>query len=179
MKALDRWSEAASRRLAQRSSRRSFLANLGAWTVGAAGIPLLPVARASAAGPGGPAEPAQTTGIAQDPGDPSQCDYWRYCAIDGFLCSCCGGSQSACPPGTEMSPLTWIGTCENPADGRSYVISYNDCCGKTSCGRCLCNRNEGDRPPYRPGDNNDLNWCLGTKSPVYTCSTGVIVGVKE
>ena len=179
MKALDRWSEAASRRLAQRSSRRSFLATLGAWTVGAAGIPLLPVARAAAPGASGPSEPAQTTGNPQDPGDPTECDYWRYCAIDGFLCSCCGGSQNACPPGTEMSPLTWIGTCENPADGRSYVISYNDCCGKTSCGRCLCNRNEGDRPPYRPGSNNDINWCLGTESSVYTCSTGVIVGVKE
>ena len=42
----------------------------------------------------------------------------------------------------EPVPLTWIGTCLNPADGVHYIISYNDCCGKTSCGRCLCNRNE-------------------------------------
>ena len=176
---LDRWAERSSRSLAQRSSRRSFLARLGTIVVGASAIPLLPVSRAVASGGGGTSVPAQTTGNPQDPGDPTQCDYWRYCAIDGFLCSCCGGSQSACPPGTEMSPLTWIGTCRNPSDGRTYVISYNDCCGKTSCGRCLCNRNEGDRPPYRPQENNDLNWCLGTKSPVYTCSTGVIVGVAE
>ncbi len=170
---IDRWLEGASRKLARRSSRRSFLSALGTWAAGAAALPLLPVARASAS------EPPQSTGNPQDPGDPTRCDYWRHCAIDGFLCACCGGSQSACPPGTEMSPLTWIGTCRNPADGRQYVISYNDCCGKTSCGRCLCNRNEGDRPAYRPQDNNDLNWCLGTKSPVYTCSTAVLLGVKE
>ena len=83
-------------------------------------------------------------------GDPESCDYWRYCAIDGFLCSCCGGSPNSCPPGTEMSPITWIGTCQNPADGKSYVVSYNDCCGRTTCGQCLCQRNEGDRPIYRP-----------------------------
>ena len=62
----------------------------------------------------------------------SSCDYWRHCAIDGFLCACCGGSQSTCPPGTEMSPVTWIGTCRNPGDGKDYMISYNDCCGRRS-----------------------------------------------
>jgi methylamine dehydrogenase light chain len=76
-----------------------------------------------------------------------------------------------------MSPLTWIGTCRNPVDGAHYIISYNDCCGKTSCGRCLCNRNEGDTPVYRAQTNNDTNWCLGTASTVYTCSTAVVLGV--
>ncbi len=37
-----------------------------------------------------------------------------------------------CPPGTEMSLVTWIGTCQNPADGKHYAISYNDCCGKSA-----------------------------------------------
>ncbi len=174
---LDRFIEQQSRRLAQRSSRRGFLGSLGQLVCGAVALPLLPVARARASV--SPAEPPQSTGDPRDPGDPTLCEYWRYCAIDGFLCSCCGGARNACPPGTEMSPLTWIGTCRNPADGRNYVISYNDCCGKTSCGRCLCNRNEGDRPAYRAQDNNDLNWCLGTESSVYTCSTAVILGVEE
>jgi methylamine dehydrogenase light chain len=178
MKFLDRVSEKATRNIAQRASRRSFLSKLGVAIVGASSLPLLPIARAASgsAAPSGIAP--QSTGNPQDPGDPTQCDYWRYCAIDGFLCSCCGGTANSCPPGTEMSPVTWIGTCFNPADERHYIVSYNDCCGKSSCGRCLCNRNEGDRPAYRPQSNNDLNWCLGTKSSIYNCSTAVIIGVK-
>ena len=183
MNLLDKVFEKTSRGIAQRTSRRSVLTKLGMVFAGASALPLLPVARASEseAGHGG-----GSTGVApqsmdnlQDPGDPTQCDYWRYCAIDGFLCSCCGGTTNSCPPGTEMSPVTWIGTCFNPADGRNYVISYNDCCGKSSCGRCLCNRNEGDRPAYRPQVNNDLNWCLGTGSSIYNCSTAVIIGVDS
>lgn len=149
---LDKLLESSSRGLAKRVSRRSWLATLGGGLVGAASLPLLPVARASSAG-----QPKSED--VPDTGDPLSCDYWRYCAIDGFLCGCCGGSVSSCPPGTEMSPITWIGTCRNPADDRNYVISYNDCCGRTACGHCMCNRNEGDRPMYQPNKNNDINWC--------------------
>lgn len=172
---LDNVTTHSSRLLAQRTSRRSWLTRLGTLAVGAASIPLLPVARAAAEGY--PGVPSQATGNPADPGDPASCDYWRYCAIDGFLCSCCGGTQNSCPPGTEMSPITWIGTCLNPADNVHYIISYNDCCGKSSCGRCVCNRNERDTPPYRAQTNNNINWCLGTKSSVYNCSTAVILGV--
>jgi len=154
---------------ARRSGRRSFLAWLGTSLVGSAAWPLLPVARAEGGSASSPLEQ----------GDETSCDYWRYCAIDGFLCSCCGGSVNTCPPGTEMSPITWIGTCHNPTDGKDYVISYNDCCGKTGCGNCLCNRNEGDRPMYNPSRSNDLNWCLGTSSAVYHCSTAVVLGIAE
>ncbi len=179
MKWLDNLTAQSSRTLAQRTSRRSLLTRLGALAVGSATIPLLPVARAAGGGGEGmyPGVATQSTGNPEDPGNPASCDYWRYCAIDGFLCSCCGGTQNSCPPGTEMSPLTWIGTCQNPADGVHYIISYNDCCGKTSCGRCLCNRNESDKPVYRAQSNNDTNWCLGTQSTVYNCSTAVILGV--
>ncbi|WP_299771561.1 methylamine dehydrogenase light chain [uncultured Pseudoteredinibacter sp.] len=180
MKWLDKLTVNSSRRLAQNSSRRSFITRFGTALVGGAAIPLLPVARASASSSGGgmyPGVAAQESGVKGDPGDPSQCDYWRYCAIDGFLCSCCGGTQNSCPPGTEMSPITWIGTCLNPEDGKSYIISYNDCCGTSSCGRCLCNRNERDTPIYRAQTNNDTNWCLGASSTVYTCSTAIVLGV--
>ena len=166
MNVFDRWIEGRARRVAQQSSRRGWLRGLGTLLVGGASIPLLPVARA-----------AEGVPAPQDPGDPATCDYWRHCAIDGFLCSCCGGSQNQCPPGTEMSPITWIGTCRNPADGRNYVISYNDCCGRSSCGNCFCNRNEGDRPIYQPARSNDINWCLGTSSVVYNCSTAIVIGV--
>jgi len=178
MKQFDKWTEAAARGIARRSSRRGWLKGLAATVAGASAMPLLPVARASQAA-GAKAEAAVASAAAKVPekGDPESCDYWRYCAIDGYLCGCCGGSASTCPPGTEMSPVTWIGTCHNPADGKNYIISYNDCCGRTGCGQCLCTRNEGDRPMYRPDKNNDLNWCLGTRSAVYHCSTSIIIGL--
>ncbi len=177
MEKFDQLSERFTRRIARGTSRRGVLATLSAALLGAGAIPLLPVARAATGNTNGyPGVAPQTTGNPEDPGDPTSCDYWRYCAIDGFLCSCCGGTQNACPPGTEMSPITWIGTCQNPADGINYIISYNDCCGKTSCNRCFCNRNESDKPVVRPQANNDTNWCLGTESSIYTCSTAVIIG---
>ena len=168
MKWLDRLSEMSARGIARRASRRHLLAGISSLLAGGAIVPLLPVARGSE---------GEGADMPADPGDPTSCDYWRYCAMDGFLCSCCGGSQKSCPPGSEMSPLTWIGTCQNPADGKNYIISYNDCCGKTSCGRCLCNRNEGDIPTYRAQANNDTNWCIGTASTVYHCTVAVILGL--
>ena len=163
---IDKLSEKLSRGFARRTSRRSWLGLLGAGLVGTASIPLLPVARAD----------AKSSSIPET-GDDQTCEYWRYCAIDGFLCTCCGGTVMSCPPGTEMSPITWIGTCTNPIDGKNYVISYNDCCGVSGCGNCLCNRNEGDRPMYNPPKSNDINWCLGTESQVYHCSTAIVVGL--
>ena len=165
---LDRLVERGTRRIAQSTSRRSFLTRVGTALVGGAALPLLPVARAA----GG-----QAGGSEADPGDPTKCDYWRNCAIDGYLCACCGGTTTTCPPGTEMSPITWIGTCRNPGDGKDYIISYNDCCGKTSCGTCLCQRNEGDRPVYRPHTANDYNWCIGTGSAIYHCTVTVNIGL--
>jgi len=177
MSQLDKFAELLTRKVARRTSRRSLLTLIGGAITGAAIIPVLPVSRAAAQShTGGSGVAPQSTGNVQDPGDPTTCNYWRYCAIDGFLCACCGGSSSSCPPGTEMSPITWIGTCRNPVDGRSYIISYNDCCGKSSCGHCLCNTNENDRPMVRPQQNNDTNWCLGTQSNVYNCSTAVLIG---
>lgn len=164
---LDRQFTRITRRLARTTSRRHFLGRAGAALAGAATLPLLPVARAHGAAGTQP----------QEQGDPASCDYWRYCAIDGYLCACCGGSATSCPPGTEMSPVTWIGTCRNPTDGRDYIISYNDCCGKSSCGRCSCNRDEGDRPVYQPARSNDINWCHGTSNNVYHCSMAVVVGI--
>ena len=97
-------------------------------------------------------------------GDPTNCNYWRYCAIHGYLCACCGGAANVCPPGTVMSPITWLGTCRNPVDHKEYVIAYNDCCGNALCGRCLCSRTEGEQPVYNTFRNNDLLWCFGTQS---------------
>jgi methylamine dehydrogenase light chain len=179
MKWLDEFFEDSARSLARRTSRRSALAGLGSLLLGASVVPLLPVARGAETRPG--ATPAGGAVDAADPGDPASCDYWRHCAIDGFLCACCGGSQSICPPGTDMSLITWIGTCHNPGDNTDYVISYNDCCGKSSCGRCFCNRNEGDSSLFQPGKSNDYNWCSGnSKANIpYHCSTARIVGTAK
>jgi methylamine dehydrogenase light chain len=171
MNLFDRLFEKSARTIAQRSSRRGLLKTLGGGLVGGTLIPLLPVARAAES------MPDNTPKAPQDEGDPTSCDYWRYCAVDGFLCECCGGTYNTCPPGTQMSPITWIGTCLNPVDGRKYVISYNDCCGKTQCGTCLCQRDEGDRPLYRADKSNDINWCLGADSSIYHCSTAIVVGI--
>ncbi|MFN8544112.1 MAG: methylamine dehydrogenase light chain [Candidatus Binatia bacterium] len=167
---IDLWVERSARALARRTSRRSFLARLGVALVGTAGLPLLPVARRLDTADAAPPE------VAGAAGDPSSCSYWRYCAIDGFLCNCCGGSQNACPPGTEMSPVTWVGTCRNPTDGKDYLISYNDCCGASLCMRCRCTRTEGEKPNYITGKNNDLLWCFGTKSRAVTCSVAIVLG---
>ena len=169
MSRLDRILERAARGMARRISRRSLFARMGAATV--IGLPALPVARGLAA------EKRPRPPQPQEHGNQQTCDYWRYCAIDGFLCSCCGGSVSTCPPGTEPSAITWVGTCRNPLDSRDYVISYNDCCGKSACGRCECNRNEGDTPIYDPATSNDLDWCLGAQvGVIYNCSTAVVQG---
>ena len=191
MRTLDRLFENSSRSLARHTSRRSVLATLGKILTGAALVPLLPIDRSSKAhaADGNGTAPTEskpttqgktpTTAPKKPTDDPLSCDYWKYCAVDGFLCSCCGGSSNSCPPGTAPSPITWIGTCHNPVDGRDYIVSYNDCCGKTSCGNCECNRNEREKPMYRPSRNNDLNWCMANADSNYHCSVSVILGVAE
>ena len=153
----------SSRDIAKRTSRRRFIGRLGAMLVGASALPLLPVSRSHAQGPA-------------EVGDPQSCDYWRYCALGGSLCTCCGGSVTTCPPGAEPSPISWIGTCHNPADGKDYLISYNDCCGKATCSRCWCHRSERDMPVYAPAKANDILWCFGTESRTYHCTVAIVVG---
>ena len=167
---LDRAFEKSARSLAKRTSRRSLLASLGRMLTGAALLPLLPIDRTARA-------QSAASPVAKPTADEQNCDYWKHCAIDGFLCACCGGTSTSCPPGTQPSPITWIGTCHNPGDGRNYIISYNDCCGKVSCGDCFCNRNEAEKPMYRLSRNNDVNWCMANTESNYHCSLSVILGV--
>ncbi|EED35222.1 methylamine dehydrogenase light chain [Luminiphilus syltensis NOR5-1B] len=170
---LDQRMSEAARRVAQRTSRRSFLGKLGLMLAGASFFPLLPVRRAFGN------EPPQDLAAVSEIGDPQSCDYWRYCALGGSLCSCCGGSATTCPPGSEPSPISWIGTCHNPADGKDYLISYNDCCGKSYCERCVCHRTERDKPVYFPAKSNDILWCFGTESQAYHCTVSLVLGEAE
>ncbi|MFL9870217.1 methylamine dehydrogenase light chain [Paraburkholderia megapolitana] len=178
MKWFDAMFVQSARNVAQRSSRRGALARLGRAVAGAAALPLLPYDRVAHA-----QTPAATSGasgtLAAGVNDPKSCDYWKYCAVDGWLCSCCGGTSTSCPPGSTPSPITWIGTCRNPNDGRDYMVSYNDCCGTTSCGHCLCSRNEGEKPLYKLSLDNDINWCMANPVSTYVCSVSYILGVAQ
>ena len=89
MNDIDRWFTRAARGIARRSSRRSFLARLATLILGGSALPLLPVARVRPDAGAETGEPDPST----PSGDPKNCQYWRHCAIDGFLCGCCGGSQ--------------------------------------------------------------------------------------
>jgi methylamine dehydrogenase light chain len=162
---LDRRTGDSSRKLARQTSRRSFISKLGAMMAGAAVLPLLPVSRPLA---------QETIG---EIGDPQSCDYWRYCALGGTLCSCCGGTSTNCPPGAEPSPITWVGTCRNPVDDREYLISYNDCCGKEVCDRCECHNSVRERPVYYPSKSSSILWCFGTEARTYHCTVGRVLGV--
>ncbi len=172
----DKVSERLTRRLAGYSSRRGFIARIGMALAAAPMLPLLPVARAAA-----PAKEPKTDfeRYAQTK-DTTKCNYWKYCAADGVLCSCCGGGSHTCPPGAEPSPVSWIGTCINPDDERSYIIAYRDCCGKPMCtaGKtCHCDGQDRELPTYRAQLNNDIIWCFGNASATYHCSTAALVGL--
>ncbi len=153
--------------LARRLSRRNFLSRLGVFLAGAASFPLLPVSRSFA------------QDSVHEVGDPQTCEYWRYCAMSGTLCSCCGGSYTACPPGAQPSPITWVGTCRNPVDGRNYLMSYNDCCGKAVCSRCGCHNTEGDKPVYFNSNSNTVLWCFGTEDTSYHCTVSLVLGPAD
>lgn len=183
LKDLDSHTTGAIRFIASRTSRRSFVGRLGVFMAGMGALPVLPMLRASAqsASPSLNLPPPPVNGVAdiQEMGDVTSCDYWRYCAYSGTLCSCCGGTLTQCPPGSQTATVAWVGSCFNPTDGRNYLISYNDCCGKSSCGNCGCHRSEGDRPVYLSAKANSVLWCFGTESHNYHCTLALVLGPAE
>ncbi|MEM1132729.1 MAG: methylamine dehydrogenase light chain [Pseudomonadota bacterium] len=170
---IDKAFEKSATELADRTSRRGFLGALGVILVGGALAPLLPVLRISDARAAG-GEAGAPEG---DWKDPNACAYWAHCSVHGYMCSCCGGSTTQCPPGTQLSPIAWVGTCKNPGDDKTYVVKYNDCCGASECKRCFCNRSEGDTPKYQVQKSNAITWCYGGVAPSYHCTIARIEGV--
>ncbi len=172
----DQLAEKFLRRFAGGTSRRGMLARVGTALAAVPAFPLLPVSRADAAKPDRSTEGKTAFARNAQTTDDGKCDYWRYCAIDGSLCSCCGGGIHSCPPGAEPSPVSWVGTCINPEDGKAYMIAYRDCCGKPMCGQCECDNTDRETQLYVPQLNNNIIWCFGTQSMEYHCSTAVLVG---
>jgi methylamine dehydrogenase light chain len=169
--AFDRAVERRARKAASIHGRRSFLSRVGMALVGTAAVPMLPFDRFNEARASGLNSHQDT--------DPTACDYWRYCGMSGQPCTCCGGGPTSCPPGTEVSKVSWIGTCENPTDKRHYLISYNDCCGKIPCKQCNCHNTERDKPGYRMGRNSAVDWCMANNSGLVQCTLSVIVGLAD
>jgi methylamine dehydrogenase light chain len=168
---MDRAMEKQVRTVAQTRGRRSFLTRFGAILVGGTMLPMLPFDRNS--GAASAAEPDQSA-------DDTKCEYWAYCGIDGTRCNACGGSISQCPPGSEPSKVSWIGTCINPTDKKAYLVSYSDCCGKAPCEEdANCSRHVGERPGYRIGTFSDMNWCMANTNKAAHCSTAMIVGIAD
>ena len=93
---IDGASEIAVRRSAQLHGRRSALAHIGKVLVGGAVLPMLPFDRS---------EGLRAHAADAEPTDQA-CEYWRYCALDGFLCTCCGGTVSLAAPPTAKAPGT-------------------------------------------------------------------------
>lgn len=173
---IDTITERLVRTLAGRASRRSMLSRLGMVLVAAPIFPVLPVSRASAAKSDRSVQAKTAFARGAQTTDDTQCDYWRYCAIDGSLCSCCGGGVHTCPAGTEPSPTSWVGSCINPETGKAFLVSYHDCCGTVACNQCNCSSADRETQSYRPQTNDDIVWCFGLSGMQYHCSTAVLVG---
>ena len=99
---MDSLVEQLTRTVAQRTSRRGFLARMGKLMLGGMVLPLLPIDRVM-----GGADAQMTmgpTGTGRTD-DPATCDYWRYCGFDGNLCGCCGGSPDGACTGAACAPF--------------------------------------------------------------------------
>lgn len=163
---LDRRVEASARQAARQIGRRHLLAKAGLLMVGGALSPLLPFDRGIGLAQAAESDSSETS-----------CSYWRYCALDGNLCNTSGGSLTSCPPGSEASKVAWVGTCRNPNDGKDYLVSYNDCCGKAIVNNSqFCFNSERERPGYRMGLHNEVNWCIANTAKGYHCTVAVVVG---
>lgn len=172
----DSFGEKVLRRFAGGTSRRGMLARIGVALVAAPVFPVLPVSRAEASKPDRSPEAKTVFARNAQTTDNTKCSYWRYCAIDGSLCTCSGGGVHSCPPGAEPSPVSWVGTCVNPDDGKAYLIAYRDCCGKSFANKCNCDGSDRETQIYTQQLNNDIIWCFGVKNMEYHCSTAVLVG---
>lgn len=187
-----------TRHLSERTSRRSAISRLARWTMGitcVAVVASLPVTRdpkASAqsvsATPSAPASSGNVTPfgdgddliLTYDGKDPTKCNYWRWCNMDGTPCtSCAGGGIATCAPGSKPGAEYWVGCCTNPDDGKTYLIAYYDCCGAPGCSTTYCGEPDAQAVMYNPVSGSfdqEIIWCISDESQSYTCTLSPIVG---
>ncbi|WP_432492622.1 methylamine dehydrogenase light chain [Kineococcus auxinigenes] len=173
-----------TRRLSERVSRRSALSKLGAWTMGLTGVAMigaLPVTRSAQAAPGAPAAPGTEPLLPVYEGsNPAECEYWRWCNMDGRPCSSCtGGGVTTCAPGSKPGAEFWVGCCTEPTTGKTYLIAYYDCCGASSCSTNYCGEPDAQAVMYNPVSGSydqEIIWCVSDESQSYTCTMAPIIG---
>ena len=61
--------------------------------------------------------------------------------------------------------------------GRS-AHAEDRCCGGGGCvNPTFCFTSQGERPGYRMGLYNDINWCMANETKGYHCTVAVVVGL--
>jgi methylamine dehydrogenase light chain len=112
--------------------------------------------------------------------DPTKCDYWRWCNMDGTPCtSCAGGGIATCAPGSKPRAEYCVGCCTNPADVKTYLIAYYDCCGAPGFSTTYCGEPDAQAVMYNPVSGSfdqEIIWCISDESQSYTCTLSPIVG---
>lgn len=152
VESLLRWS-------AQRTTRRSLIGRMGRLALVLAGASSAAVlvprdSRVSADGCGG-----------------SPCSNWRYCGMSGNPCSSCGGTDGACPCGTQ-GYYYWQYCCPPPF-GEARYITYRDCCGcSPSCSTCCTNQKVNPSIPTEGWCTNQQGGSIGA----YACTLATVGG---
>jgi methylamine dehydrogenase light chain len=171
-----------ARRLSERVSRRSVLARLGQATIGISGVALvsaLPVSRGVAAVNPKAVQSRQAAAVAAGT-DPTKCDYWRLCNMDGQVCAdCAGGGTTTCPPGSQPGAEYWVGCCTDPETNKTYLMAYYDCCGASGCASTFCDSSQVPDQGYNPvpgGYDQNVVWCVSQESQTYTCTVAPVIG---
>ncbi len=95
----------------------------------------------------------------------ASCNQWHRCGMCGCRCSCLGGSDSACPSGTQEGGAWWA-CCFS--SGRLWLVRSLDCCASSSAAcpsDCWCSNACGSSWA-------GVNWCGGRGYP--RCTRAVV-----
>ena len=86
------------------------------------------------------------------------------------------------PPGATASTTSWVGTCVNPDDNKTYLIAYRDCCGKPACGLCHCDNQDREHTTLCPTDKQRhylVFWPRQHAVSLLHCSSGWCRAVRR